>query len=261
MTLRPMFALVLAACAASPSNDADADLEADFDLAAMLSDPTPEQPAVDPQTIEAALAPSTACTKTRYLHIADYSFVPPLHCANGICGNGCWGFQRRANGFTCDYNGSQPDYINTTDAGGPFASYNEIKSLNAHDSTAVANCRAESGRSVRTYTVWNGSGWNSEGIPAAVQFAEMYGSQSDASSSFWTWYDNARGSFSPMANVSPETGVTFDSTKDLVARICSSTRNGWLGLYFYDGKAAGGAGMADWKAEAIIRGMNYCTTH
>jgi hypothetical protein len=114
---------------------------------------------------------------------------------------------------------------------------------------------------VRTYVVWNGVGWNAEGIAAAVQFAEVYGTQAEAQTRFWTWYNGYRSSFAPMANVSPETGLSFEATKALVARICSATRHGWAGLYFYDGQAAGGAGMADWKREAIIRGMNYCTTH
>jgi hypothetical protein len=180
---------------------------------------------------------------------------------NGVCGNGCWGFQRRTSGFTCEYAGAQPDYVATADHGGPFASYNEIKPLNAHDAAAVAACAAQSKRPVRTYTAWNGSGWNHEGIPAAVSFAEIYGTEADASSKFWTWHDSARGAFAPMGNVSPETRVSFVGTKDLVARLCSATRDEWVGLYFYDGQAADGAGMADWKAEAIIRGMNYCTTH
>jgi hypothetical protein len=255
-----LIGLMLAACATSPGADGgDLDLDADSELAAMLADQTPEQPAVDPSS-EAALD-GVACTKTRYLHIADYSFVPPLHEAGGVVANGCWGFQRRANGFTCEYSATSPSYVKTEDHGGPFASYNEIKPLNAHDATAVAACAARSGRAVRTYTAWNGDGWNREGIAAAVSFAEVYGIQADASSKFWTWYGSERGTFAPMGNVSPETRVTFDSTKDLVARLCSATRDQWVGLYFYDGQAAGGAGMAEWKAEAIIRGMNYCTTH
>ena len=64
-----------------------------------------------------------------------------------------------------------------------------------------------------------------------------------------------------MTNVSPETGISFDGVKRTTARICSATRTGWAGLYFYDGDASGGTGMAAWKREAIIRGMNYCTTH
>jgi hypothetical protein len=94
-----------------------------------------------------------------------------------------------------------------------------------------------------------------------VSFAEVYGIQADARSKFWTWYDNARGTYAPMGNVSPETHLTYEATKDLVARLCSATRDEWLGLYFYDSQGADGAGMSVWKAEAIIRGMNYCTTH
>ena len=114
---------------------------------------------------------------------------------------------------------------------------------------------------MRTYAVWNGWGWSNEGISASVKFAEVYGTQAEASPTFWTWFNGYRASFAPMANVSPETSLTFDATKATVARLCSATRNGWLGLYFYDGLAAGGAGMSEWKREAIIRGMNYCTTH
>jgi hypothetical protein len=43
--------------------------------------------------------------------------------------------------------------------------------------------------------------------------------------------------------------------------MCAATRDGWLGIYFADIHASGGPGMSDWKREAIIRGMNYCTTH
>lgn len=252
-----LLGFVLAACANAP--DVDEDLDADPELAAMLADQTLEQPAVEPAT-EAALG-GTNCTRTRYLHIADYSYVPPLREANGVLNNGCWGFQRRANGFTCEYSATSAGYVKTQDNGGPFASYNEIKPLNAHDAAAVAACAARSGHAVRTYTAWNGHGWDREGIAAAVSFAEVYGIQADASSKFWTWYNGARGTFAPMGNVSPETRVTYEGTKDLVARLCSATRDEWVGLYFYDGHAADGAGMSTWKAEAIIRGMNYCTTH
>ena len=78
---------------------------------------------------------------------------------------------------------------------------------------------------------------------------------------FWLWFGNYRSGWSPMTNVSPETGISFDGVKRTTARICSATRTGWAGLYFYDGDASGGTGMAAWKREAIIRGMNYCTTH
>jgi hypothetical protein len=251
-------------CATSPAgpND-DPDLDADAELAAILADPMPDLPTFDADTAETQIA-ATACTKERYLHVANYSYVGALGCANGVCSNGCWGYQRRTSGFACDYAGSQADFVETRigENNGPFASYNEIKPLNAHDAAAVANCRAQSGGlPVRTYTVWNGTGWNAEGIPADVKFAEVFGRQSEAAPHFWTWFANARGSFSPMANVSPETGITFVGTKETVARLCSATRTEWMSVYFYDPQAAGGSGMADWKREAIIRGMNYCTSH
>ena len=110
---------MLAACASSPGDNGDPDLDADAELAAMLADQTPEQAAVDPAS-EIALD-GRGCTKTRYLHIADYSWVPPLHEANGVVNNGCWGFQRRANGFTCEYSAASAGYVKTEDNGGPFA--------------------------------------------------------------------------------------------------------------------------------------------
>jgi hypothetical protein len=257
----------ICACATSASfaESGDADLDEDAELAAILDDPMPEVPAPEADTIEAALAPApaarVACTKHRFLHVANWSFVGPLdECVNGACPNGCWGYQRRTSGFSCDYDRTQPDLIETRDGGGPFASYNEIKSLNASDAAAVANCRAQSGgRPVRTYAVWNGSGWSNEGITAAVKFAEIYGTQAEAATRFWTWFDGSRAGFAPMANVSPETALSAVATKQTTARLCSATRDGWLGLYYYI--AGGGPGMADWKREAIIRGMNYCTTH
>jgi hypothetical protein len=109
--------------------------------------------------------------------------------------------------------------------------------------------------------VWNGTGWNNEGIAAAVRFAEVYGPQHEASPRFWTWFDNARASFAPMANVSPETGISFLTTKQITARLCSATRHGWLGLYFYDAQSRRRLRHGRLEAQAIIRGMNYCTTH
>ena len=64
-----------------------------------------------------------------------------------------------------------------------------------------------------------------------------------------------------MNNVSPETGIDAVGVKRQIAKMCSATRTGWLGTYFYDSGNSGGAGMSAWKREAIIRGMNYCTTH
>jgi hypothetical protein len=246
----------------------DPDLEHDAELAAVLSDTTPETPAVDLASIEAmsggnvqALA-KASCTRQRFVHFANFSFVAELGCVNGVCPNGCWGYQRRTSGFSCDYDATASDFVKTTTGTGPFASYNEIKSLNPRDAAAVANCRAQSGnRPMRTYTVWNGSGWDSEGIPASLQFAELFGTQTEGASRFAPWFSSWRGQFAPMANVSPETGITFAGTKQTVAKICAATRNGWLGLYFYDGQASGGPGMADWKREAIVSAMNYCTTH
>ena len=81
------------------------------------------------------------------------------------------------------------------DGGAPFATYNEIKSAaSATTTSAVAHCKTDSGRKLRTYAVWNGSGWNNEGIAAAVRFAELYGPQSEAMPDFWTWYGSFRGS-------------------------------------------------------------------
>ena len=251
----------LSACTVGESVSDDADLDADEELGDILDDFTQESGAADGDTSEMPLIPSVACTKQRFLHIANWSWVAPLGCINGVCPNGCWGYQRRTSGFYCDYDGAQGDAIKTGDGGGAFASYNEIKPLNTRDATAVANCRAQSGHPVRTYVVWNGSGWNNEGIAAAVHYAEVYGTQAQAQTSFWTWYNGYRSGYAPMANISPETGVSFEETKAIAARVCSATRNGWAGLYFYDGSASGGVGMSAWKREAIIRGMNYCTTH
>jgi hypothetical protein len=264
MTIRlAAFLAVISACATSQSlgETGDPELDEDAELAAILDDAMPEVDAPDGDTVEASLVARTACTKRRFLHVANWSFVGRLdQCVNGACPNGCWGYQRRTSGFTCDYDRTEPDLIKTRAADGPFASYNEIKPLNASDAAAVANCRAQSGgRSLRTYAVWNGSGWSNEGIAAAVKFAEIYGTQAEAATQFWTWFGGSRASFAPMANVSPETALSAVATKQTVARLCSATRNGWLGLYYY--VSAGGPGMADWKREAILRGMNYCTTH
>jgi hypothetical protein len=254
------FVLVVTGCTVGE----DADLASDPELADILDDDSiPEEQPVDGDTSEVGVSAAVECTKQRFLHIANYSFVGRLdECVNGACPNGCWGFQRRTSGFQCDYAAAEGDRVRTRDGGGPFASYNEIKPLNASDATAVANCRTQSGgRAVRTYAVWNGAGWSNEGIAASVKFAELYGTQSEATPHFATWYDGARTAFSPMTNISPETSIDFVGVKRTIARICSATRSGWAGAYFYDGAASGGAGMADWKREAIIRGMNYCTTH
>jgi hypothetical protein len=180
---------------------------------------------------------------------------------NGVCRNGCWGYQRRTSGFACDYDATAGDRVKTRDGGAAFASYNEIKSLHPDDNVAVANCKAQSGHKLRTYAVWNGAGWDNEGIAAAVRFAELYGPQNEAMPDFTRWYQSYRGSWSPMNNISPETSIDFEGVKRQIAKMCSATRTGWLGTYFYDKDASGGAGMSAWKREAIIRGMNYCTTH
>ncbi len=264
MFTRVLFAITVLLNACTTTIGDDPDLDDDPDLAVIDGDPMPEGDVPDAATTETALIAKSQCTKQRFLHIANWSYVGPLTCVNGVCPNGCWGYQRRTSGFACDYDGAQADFIKTRagETNGQFASYNEIKSLNAHDAAAVANCRAQSGGlPVRTYTVWNGSGWNNEGITAAIKFAELFGTQSEATPHFWTWFDSSRTSFAPMTNLSPETRVTEVAVKQTIARLCSATRNGWLGAYFYDPTASGGSGMADWKREAIIRGMNYCTTH
>jgi hypothetical protein len=254
------------ACVADVAGESIPELDNDPDLAALADDPMPEIAAADTAGLEAAAATAPisadakiACTRTRYLHVSNFSFVAPVsECVNGECPNGCWGVQRRTSGFACDYDATAPGYVATRDGGGPFASYNEIKPLDAHDATAVASCKAQSGgRAMRTYTVWNGAGWDDEGIAAGVSFAELYGPQAEALTEFAPWFASYRGRFAPMANVSPETGLTFVETERTVAKICEATRDHWLGIYFYNSSAP----MADWKREAIIRAMNYCTTH
>lgn len=257
--------VLLGACTADVSAYDDRDLDDDADLQMIDADTSmPEVPALDPETAPIVTAAAkTDCTKQRFLHVSNFSYVAALsECVNGVCPNGCWGVQERTAGFSCDYDATMGDLIKTRDGGGAFASYNEIKSLNAHDAAAVDNCRSESGgRPVRTYTVWNGAGWNNEGIAARIHFAELYGPQSELAPHFWDWYGSWRGSLAPMINLSPETSVDMVGVKRQVARECSATRDGWLGVYFYDATSSGGAGMANWKREAIIRGMNYCTTH
>ncbi|MDB4955248.1 MAG: hypothetical protein JWO36_2817 [Myxococcales bacterium] len=266
-----LLAFSFVACTTDLGDDPydDADLSHDPAVAAALADTSPETPAVDIDTVEALPAAGAysafahqACTRQRFVHLANFSFVAPLECVNGVCPNGCWGYQRRTSGFSCDYDASSPSDVKTRAGAGSFASYNEIKPLNAHDDVAVASCKAQSGnRAMRTYTVWNGTNWNSEGIPASIHFAELFGSQNEATPHFSTWEASARGSYAPMSNLSPETGITMVGTKQTVAKLCAATRDGWLGLYFYDGTADSGAGMAAWKREAIISAMNYCTTH
>ena len=249
---------LLTSCTADVPFD-DPDLDQDADLQMIDGDPMPETPPIDTMGLEPMTAATVACTKHRFIHVANFSFVQAVsQCVNGVCPNGCWGVQERTGGFACDYDSSGGDYVATRDGGGPFASYNEIKSLNAHDGIAVASCKSQSGgRALRTYTVWNGAGWDSEGISANIHFAETYGPQAELAPHFWTWFSSWRSSYSPMINLSPQTGVDFVGTKSWVARACSATRNGWAGIYFY----YAGQPMSDWKREAIIRGLNYCTTH
>ncbi|HEY1555200.1 MAG TPA: hypothetical protein VGF94_10250 [Kofleriaceae bacterium] len=253
--------VLLSACVADVAVE-DPDLDNDPELLAMAGDTMPESPAVDTGTVEAMPGEhaDVACSRHRYLHVANFSFVASIsECVNGVCPNGCWGSQRRTSGFACAYDGSLPGDVSERDGGTSFASYNEIKPLNAHDDVAVARCKADSGGApMRTYTVWNGVGWNSEGIGASVHFAELYGPQSETTPHLWTWYDNARGSYAPMGNLSPATNASALDVKRMVARLCTATRDGWLGLYFYN---AGGEPMADWKRQAIVEGLNYCTTH
>src|SRR5436190_12300282 len=143
-TMRFAFVAILVAACAAPAPD-DADLDSDPDLDTIGADDSmPEEDAVDGESSEAALAFKAECTKRRYLHVSNFSFVAPLDCVNGVCPNGCWGYQRRTSGFACDYNASQGDFLSTRPGDGPFASYNEIKPLNQHDAVAVAACRTQS---------------------------------------------------------------------------------------------------------------------
>ncbi|HTR54257.1 MAG TPA: hypothetical protein VMJ10_26375 [Kofleriaceae bacterium] len=263
--VKQFLALALVAvsgCTADVAIDDDSDLANDPDLEAMAGDTMPETAAVDVDTVEPmpAVHADVACAHHRYLHVANFSFVaPPSQCVNGVCPNGCWGAQRRTSGFACDYDAGVPGDVAERDGGTTFASYNEIKPLNAHDNVAVARCEADSGHApMRTYTVWNGAGWDSEGIPANIHFAEIYGPQDEATTELWPWYDGYRDRYAPLANISPNVDLSALDIKRAVARICTATRDGWLGLYYYN---QAGDSMSDRKRQAIIEGMNYCTTH
>src|SRR5436190_437634 len=110
-------------------------------------------------------------------------------------------FAISAGGFACGAR-NDGDGATSTGAGGrpgaPDASYDEIKPLNLHDAAAVANCKAQSGHSVRTYVAWNGTAWWNEGIVAHVQFAELYGAQAELSPHYATWFAGYRTTFAPM---------------------------------------------------------------
>src|ERR1043165_3134065 len=213
------FAL-LAACTANVDMYEEPELDADDELQMIDQDTSmPEQPNEDTDTSEVAVIAKVACTKQRFLHIANYSFVAKLECVNGVCPNGCWGYQRRTSGFACDYDATAGDRVKTRDGGAAFASYNEIKSLHPDDNVAVANCKAQSGHKLRTYAVWNGAGWDNEGIAAAVRFAELYGPQNEAMPDFTRWYQSYRGSWSPMNNISPETSIDFEGVKRQIPKI------------------------------------------
>lgn len=240
-------ALVLAGCQAATIGD-----EGDYEDGA---GDTGQPPDGQLGTLE-----SSGCTRHRYLHLANWSYVAPLTCAGGDCKNACWGYQRRTSGFSCDYSAGQADLIKTRDGGGAFASYNEIKPLNAHDALAVSHCKNQSGHPLKDYVAWNGSGWNREGIAARVHFAELYGRQSEAMTHFSTWYGGYRTGYAPMINISPETHLSAAQVYSLTKKACLATRQGgWVGVYFYDGSCADGCGMAAWKRAAVIRAMNDCT--
>src|SRR5256885_994685 len=96
--------LILALVACSSADPGDPDLDDDPELAQILDNAMPDVEVADGSTVEVALAAGPHCTKHRFLHVANFSFVEPLsECVNGACPNGCWGYQRRTSGFTCDY--------------------------------------------------------------------------------------------------------------------------------------------------------------
>ncbi len=223
---------------------------------------------VDDQSAdEGTTAESLAhCTKTRHVHIANFTSFTALSEAGSAKKNNCWGSERRTSGFRCDYDASSPDFLKTHEGDAPFASYNEIKPLNKYDATAVKNCRDQSGHPVRTYAAWNGSGWSNEGIGAHVKFAELYGLSNPQAevapdSIYAIWKSSYRSSWAPMANISPETSIGYDGVYDITRKLCNDTQNGWIGFYFSDKTCSGGCGVSDWKREAMIKAMNYCTTH
>jgi hypothetical protein len=207
-----------------------------------------------------ALGPDVSeCRKTVFLHIADYSWVPPLDTVAGVHKNSCWGYELRSDGFACEYAASQADRVDTADGGGPFASYDEITPPHLYDATAVANCASQSGRPVRTYA-GNAPHWNQHGIPANVKFAELYTQENEADPYYDIWSSSYRGAFRPMINLGPDTGVDAYDTYTKTKRICDAVSDGqWIGIYFYDPSAVGGAGMSDWKALEILYALDACT--
>jgi len=202
---------------------------------------------------------TTSCRKQVFLHVADYSWVPPLDSISGVHKNACWGYERRSDGFTCEYAASEADHVATDDGGAGFASYDEITPPHIYDAAAVASCAHESSRPVKTYA-GNAPHWNQQGIAASVKFAELYLHEQEADPYFGTWQTSYRGSFQPMINLGPSTGVDAYDTYSKTMRICNAVGDGdWIGIYFYDPDGTGGAGMADWKALEIIYALNACT--
>jgi hypothetical protein len=200
------------------------------------------------------------CGKEVFLHVADYSWVPPLDEIAGVHKNECWGYERRSDGFTCEYAASAAGHVTTADGGGPFASYDEITPPHAYDAAAVATCAQRSGRPVKTYA-GNAPSWNQHAIAADVRFAELYLHESQADPYFAIWQSSYRGAFQPMINLGPSTGVDAYDVYAKTKRLCEAVDDeDWLGIYFYDPDGAGGAGMADWKALEIIYALNACTS-
>ncbi|HEY1960492.1 MAG TPA: hypothetical protein VGH28_33005 [Polyangiaceae bacterium] len=188
------------------------------------------------------------CTKKIYVHIISYGATD--YGTILADKNGCWGMEAPHWGAGAKWSDCNTVKA-TTPSGGTRWTYDDINigSATHHDASKILACKAANGGDpdIAYVAANSGAGWSHSGITGVARFFnECYDNDSLVKNRLSGCGSNGI----PMWNIGASSSVYND-----VLALCKSRPHGdWMGIY------AATAGLKG-KEAAIVKALNYCTTH
>ena len=221
-----------------------------FLAAAMLAGCSAESPSSDPNIDDTTMTGSdavTSCTKKLYVHVIAYGYTD--YASMFADKNGCWGLEAPKWGGGAAWeicNATKPD-----PSGGTRWAYDDVNiGASGHaDAAKILDCKSKNGGKPGIAYIAANSGveWSHAGITGVERFFnECY----DTDYAVKNRLSGCASNGVPMWNI----GASSTPESDVLA-LCKSRGAGeWLGIY------AATAGLHG-KEAAIVKALNYCTTH
>lgn len=190
----------------------------------------------------------TKCTKKVYVHVVSYGYTDYASMFGEK--NGCWGLE--APKWSSGAKWSDCHATTPIPSGGTRWTYDDINigAAGHADATKILACKkANGGDPDIAYVAANsGSGWSRSGITGVERFFnECYDTD-------FAVHNRLSGCTSNGAHPMWNIGASSEPYKDTLALCKSVSKGSWIGIY---GATVGLKG----KESAIVKALNYCTTH